>query len=54
MTKAKRAQERKSLSEKIKHLNLDEKALLVDDKSEARGTLKPSVHPFIRDLLSSR
>lgn len=54
MSKSKLAAERKRLQAKITHLNLNKKDLLVDDSSEARGTLKKTVHPFVRELLSSR
>jgi hypothetical protein len=54
MSKSKLVLERKILRAKIKHLDLDEKNLLVDGTSDKRGTLKPNVHPFVKELLSSR
>ncbi|MFT6910126.1 MAG: hypothetical protein ACJAS1_006854 [Oleiphilaceae bacterium] len=54
MSKSKLAAERKKLQTLITHLNLNKKDLLIDDSSDARGTLKKTVHPFVKDLLSSR
>jgi hypothetical protein len=54
MAKIKQETNRKRLSAVIKHMQLDEDVLLIKDKSNKNGTLKPNVHPYVRELLSSR
>ena len=48
------SKERKRLRDRISHLNLDPKELLVPGNSDKSGTLKESVHPYVRELLLSR
>jgi hypothetical protein len=43
-----------ALISKLQHLQLDPKPLLVDDDSERHGELKKDLHPFLRELISSR
>lgn len=54
MTKLSQQRERRMLREKIRRFKLNEDDLLVSDNSKDKGTLKKNVHPYVRELLSSR